>query len=1059
MARWWIYLAGVGSLLILRVVCQAGERQGEEVTPTPTVTSTPLLQGEEILLSLCPPKNSLPFKLPKIKKSILVVSTLDGQLTALDLANSGEMVWSTPTSPGPMLSSTISNMELDDRGQWMKLIPSLTGRLYKFNGEHVEPMNVDANSFVSYSLKMQKNLIFTGGRESRTLGIDLNTGAIQYECSMDGNCVKYATKDSILKDIIVVQRNTQTVKAHEPRTGEEKWNFSVSLHDVDYHPGQDLCEDVEVELLDNSEEEEDFDLKTVVPEGVICAVDNNNGDLIRWKRKFETPIVDAWKIRAGKIHKVDLFSRNSVPRRESLLDDDDDPDDDPPQLYIGRHDNQLYIQESILMHMETEKGLKDYNLNPSGAETVYPRVSWKPYLVSPSRTPYYNHGPGPWQGLPLLTFDQKMKEADAKSTALAITRDDAQYPYDSGYFLYPDRVLLSNDSEIVDPRDEEEEEEEHFPAVSVQFIYMNLWYWWKEVIFISLVTAFMMNYLIYRPLAEMNLARSRETLIRYFQANTEVKETIVVVKVPVEVEVPVQVYHQPTTTGSTPLTPSTNSDVDFSDLGRNNLNFSSRYLSDFHPLVCLGRGGFGVVFESKNKYDDIHYAVKRITLSGGEDRRRKVKREVRVLAKLDHKNIVRYFSSWEETPPIGWQEERDVWFADTDTVSGLSHHRSGDGTSLDSSQAPDTSVSKSSKARNPMEPFQGFRASPFSLKENFSNQTNSFSVVFENSVSETCDKHSFDSNHSSHGDHHTQSSAGAFDSLIGEHNCSTEAVCVRIDSSSGEDDTGVSQSQEIQSHSLSCVEAIQWKDNQHNEIEEKKEEKQPRQKTYLYIVMQLCHKETLRDWLRINTSRTRGEGLDIFRQICVGVEYVHSMGLVHRDLKPSNIYFSTDNERVIKIGDFGLVTHSELGAAGDENMEPSHGVSCQLTDQVGTHMYMSPEQLCQKPYNHKVDIYSLGLIFLEVLVPTTTGMERVKVLSEAKRGKFPTILAGSDEEELLGRLLNQSPETRPEVREVLEVPWIQNWRHRPRHNTSSSGELETVWGQDTDILCEEILDN
>ena len=55
---------------------------------------------------------------------------------------------------------------------------------------------------------------------------------------------------------------------------------------------------------------------------------------------------------------VDLFSRNSVPRRETLLDDDDDPDDDePPQLYIGRHENQLYIQESILMQMQTEETL------------------------------------------------------------------------------------------------------------------------------------------------------------------------------------------------------------------------------------------------------------------------------------------------------------------------------------------------------------------------------------------------------------------------------------------------------------------------------------------------------------------------------------------------------------------------------------------------------------------------------------------------------------------------------------------------------------------------------
>ena len=60
---------------------------------------------------------------------------LELQLTALDLGNRGEMVWSAATQPGPLLSSTISAMELDDRGQFMKLIPSLNGKLYKFNGE------------------------------------------------------------------------------------------------------------------------------------------------------------------------------------------------------------------------------------------------------------------------------------------------------------------------------------------------------------------------------------------------------------------------------------------------------------------------------------------------------------------------------------------------------------------------------------------------------------------------------------------------------------------------------------------------------------------------------------------------------------------------------------------------------------------------------------------------------------------------------------------------------------------------------------------------------------
>lgn len=44
------------------------------------------------------------------------------------------------------------------------------------------------------------------------------------------------------------------------------------------------------------------------------------------------------------------------------------------------------------------------------------------------------------------------------------------------------------------------------------------------------------------------------------------------------------------------------------------LNTSPRYLTDFEPVQCLGRGGFGVVFEARNKVDDCNYAIKRIRL-------------------------------------------------------------------------------------------------------------------------------------------------------------------------------------------------------------------------------------------------------------------------------------------------------------------------------------------------------------------------------------------------------------------------------------------------------------
>jgi hypothetical protein len=59
-------------------------------------------------------------------------------------------------------------------------------------------------------------------------------------------------------------------------------------------------------------------------------------------------------------------------------------------------------------------------------------------------------------------------------------------------------------------------------------------------------------------------------------------------------------------------------------------SFVSRYLTDFEPIQCLGRGGFGLVFEVRNRLDDCHYAVKRIQLPNSEEAREKVMREVKV---------------------------------------------------------------------------------------------------------------------------------------------------------------------------------------------------------------------------------------------------------------------------------------------------------------------------------------------------------------------------------------------------------------------------------------------
>ncbi|KAG0198565.1 Eukaryotic translation initiation factor 2-alpha kinase [Mortierella sp. GBA30] len=78
-------------------------------------------------------------------------------------------------------------------------------------------------------------------------------------------------------------------------------------------------------------------------------------------------------------------------------------------------------------------------------------------------------------------------------------------------------------------------------------------------------------------------------------------------------------------------------------------NDPTRYKHDFVEICKLGKGGFASVFKARNKLDGIEYAIKKIRLRGGAKvRYEKIFREIKFLARLDHKNVVRYYSSWLE---------------------------------------------------------------------------------------------------------------------------------------------------------------------------------------------------------------------------------------------------------------------------------------------------------------------------------------------------------------------------------------------------------------------------
>ncbi len=120
-----------------------------------------------------------------------------------------------------------------------------------------------------------------------------------------------------------------------------------------------------------------------------------------------------------------------------------------------------------------------------------------------------------------------------------------------------------------------------------------------------------------------------------------------------------------------------------------------------------------------------------------------------------------------------------------------------------------------------------------------------------------------------------------------------------------------------------------------------------------FITMEYVEGEDLRSLLVSNGKLSPEEAVSIVQQICHALEAVHSVGIIHRDLKPQNVM--RDKTGRILVMDFGLARMVE----GD-GMTQSGAL-------VGTMDYMSPEQALAKPLDQRSDIYTIGLIFYELL--------------------------------------------------------------------------------------------
>lgn len=181
-----------------------------------------------------------------------------------------------------------------------------------------------------------------------------------------------------------------------------------------------------------------------------------------------------------------------------------------------------------------------------------------------------------------------------------------------------------------------------------------------------------------------------------------------------------------------------------------------------------------------------------------------------------------------------------------------------------------------------------------------------------------------------------------------------------------------------------------------------------------YLFVQMEYADT--NLKEIQKTLSYDEKKKYFKQIVEGLNKIHSENIIHRDLKPSNILIKNG---IVKIGDFGL--SRDLNEP--KNLLLSNiDIETELTGEMGSNLYSSPEQLNGEKYDYRTDIYSLGVIMFEILSNFGTEMEKIKEITKLKKGdeinfkdKYP------DELKFIKILINLDYKKRPSTGKILEM--------------------------------------
>jgi serine/threonine-protein kinase len=154
----------------------------------------------------------------------------------------------------------------------------------------------------------------------------------------------------------------------------------------------------------------------------------------------------------------------------------------------------------------------------------------------------------------------------------------------------------------------------------------------------------------------------------------------------------------------------------------------------------------------------------------------------------------------------------------------------------------------------------------------------------------------------------------------------------------------------------------------------------------------------------------------LFRQLLEGLEHAHAHDVVHRDLKPENVIVEVaGDDEIARIVDFGVAILRD-GAAGGGDRLTTGGLV------IGTPHYMAPELATGKAFDHRVDLFALGVILYEMLTGVMpyegsgvdVAMANIKIATPPMSLRAPHVTVDPLHEALTRALMEKKPEARPQ---------------------------------------------